>query len=134
AGAHRRDTTGKGYDDNSAGVMLMNAWWPRVISAMFTPVLGKSLVDQIGAAELAPLGARPTYTGFFNTWGGQVDSDLRLVLGRHLPKGAPQHAYCGGGSRARCRALLRATLAAAVKAVTAANGADMTGWHYPVNC
>jgi acyl-homoserine lactone acylase PvdQ len=133
-GAYRRDTTGKGYDDNSAAVMLMNAWWPRVISAIFTPVLGKSLVDEIGATELAPLDARPTYTGFFNGWDGQVDSDLRLVLGQHLPSGAPRDAFCGRGMRSRCRAVLRATLAAAVKAVTAANGADMSGWHYPVTC
>src|SRR4051794_4570453 len=133
-GAHRRDTTGKGYDDDSAAVMLMKARWPRGTSAIFTPVLGRSLRNEIGADELAPLNARPTYTGFFNGWDGQVDSDLRLVLGRHLPQGAPRDAFCGGGVRSRCRALLRSTLAAAVKAIAPPRGADMPGWHSRVRC
>jgi acyl-homoserine lactone acylase PvdQ len=133
-GAHRRDTTGNGWDDHSDAVMLMSAWWPRLVSAIFTPRLGKTLVDTIGADELAPLDARPTYTGYFNGWDGQVKADLLLALGRELPAGAPRDVFCGGGSLSRCRALLRSTLADSVKAVTAANGADMSAWHYPVTC
>lgn len=134
AGSHRRDTTGKGYDDNSAAVMLMNAWWPRAISAIFKPTLGATLLKTIGTDELAPLNARPTYAGFFNGWDGQVQSDLRLVLGKRLGAGSPQRVYCGGGSLSRCRALMRESLRAALQAVVAAHGADMTKWHYPVFC
>ena len=114
--------------------MLINAWWPRVVRAVFKPVLGKALLDEIGSDELAPLDADETYAGYFNGWDGQLESDLSLVLGKHLPRGAPKDAYCGGGELRKCRSLLRRTLAAAIDSIAKKHGADMSKWQYPVLC
>ena len=46
-------------------------------------------------------------------WYGYVSKDLRTVLGRKL-HGHYALRYCGGGSRARCRAALLSSLATAV--------------------
>ncbi|MHB2023362.1 MAG: penicillin acylase family protein [Mycobacteriales bacterium] len=134
SGAHRRDTTGKGYYNQSAAVLLMDAWWPQVISGIFAPTLGSSLLNEIGSDELAPLNAAPTYSGYFNGWDGQVLTDLQQVLGERVAD-PTSRVYCGGGSLSACRAILAAGLRTAIAEVTKAQGtAVMANWRKPVFC
>jgi hypothetical protein len=51
---------------------------------------------------------------FETDWYGQVLKDLTTLFGAHRPAGAFSRVYCGGGSRARCRRALRASLVAAL--------------------
>jgi hypothetical protein len=78
-------------------------------------VLGDALYRQ--AQRMAGIGApNPGHTGapaFSDGWYGYVDKDLRQVLGRKV-RGRFSRTYCGRGSRARCRAVLEASLKAAL--------------------
>ncbi|HEX8958439.1 MAG TPA: hypothetical protein VF770_01305, partial [Solirubrobacterales bacterium] len=58
-------------------------------------------------------GGSPRAPDFFDGWWGYVSNDLRTVFGPK-PRATWSRAYCGGGSRRRCRAILRRTLRAAL--------------------
>jgi acyl-homoserine lactone acylase PvdQ len=116
-GAHRRDLNKDGHYDDDAAVTLMDAWWPRLRSAVFEPVMGKPLFAQM--MEMLPpdepLSAvfhQPPY--FEIDWWGLVSKDVRTVMGRRAPRGHYSRLYCGGGSRAGCRNRLRRSLRAAL--------------------
>jgi acyl-homoserine lactone acylase PvdQ len=100
-GAHRRDTSGDGLDDDGAAARLMDAWWPRLVPAIFEPVLGSSAYDQTVSVspidDPPPLDAEAWYDG----WYGQVQQDMRDVLARrHHPAGGHlSRVYCGGTTR-----------------------------------
>jgi acyl-homoserine lactone acylase PvdQ len=134
AGAHRRAAHGGSSYARSAAVLLMDAWWPRLVSGMFEPVLGRRILNMIAEDELAPLHSEAVAYGFDSGWEGQVQADLRLVLGQRLPAGAPQRAFCGGGNRSRCRAVLLEALRAADAALVRRYGPDMAKWREPVLC
>ena len=51
----------------------------------------------------------PAPSPYQGAWYGYVRKDLRSVLGRKV-KGRYVREYCGNGKRARCRAVLRASL------------------------
>ncbi len=134
SGAHRRSAAGGASYDDSAAVLAFDAWWPRVVSAVFTPVLGAPLLTQVARDELLPLDAAPTAQGFFGGWQSQVRADLRRVLGQKV-RGGQSRTYCGGGALARCRALLLSSLRSAVASVAASQGsADLASWRKPVLC
>ncbi|MCW2667175.1 MAG: Penicillin amidase [Frankiales bacterium] len=134
SGAHRRSVSGGPAYDASAAVLAFDAWWPRVVSAVFEPVLGKDLLAQVARDELLPLTAAPTAQGFFGGWQSHVKADLRRVLGQRV-LGGQSRTYCAGGSLAGCRALLLSSLRAAVASVAAAQGTtDLTAWRKPVLC
>ena len=59
-------------------------------------------------------GGSPDAPDFFDGWWGYVSKDLRDLYGPK-PKGAWSRVYCGGGSKAKCRAMLQRTLTAALK-------------------
>ena len=60
--------------------------------------------------SIVPDGLRDgTGNGFFEGWEMDVQKDLRQVLGQPV-QGRFSRTYCGGGSLARCRALLSSTL------------------------
>ena len=117
AGSHRRDLDKDGHYDNDAAVTLMDAWWPRLRRAEFRPVLGGALYSQM-LKMLVPNDPKETAAhsspAFETDWYGQVSKDLRKLYGPK-PKGHWSRAYCGRGSKARCRAALRASLTAAMK-------------------
>lgn len=134
SGAHRRSVSGGEAYDASAAVLAFDAWWPRVVQALFEPVLGPELLAHVGRDELLPLSAAPTAQGFFGGWQSQVKADLRRVLGQKV-LGGQSRTYCGGGSLARCRSLLLTALRSAVASVAAAQGtSDLTAWRKPVLC
>jgi hypothetical protein len=60
-------------------------------------------------------------------WYGQLQKDLRSVLGRPV-EGAFSRGYCGGGDPAACREALRVGLDEAVRSLEDAFGPDPDGW------
>jgi acyl-homoserine lactone acylase PvdQ len=126
AGAHRRDLNKDGRDEMTPAITLMDAWYPKLVAAEFRPVLGKKLYKQ--TQGMLDLGAPGFYApngepSFSDGWYGYVSKDLRDVLGSH-PRGAYSRGYCGHGSKAKCRAALRHSLAAALKV----SAADVYGY------
>jgi len=116
-GAHRRDFNRDGRYDQARAVQIMDAWWPKLVQADFGSTLGGSLLGQLEGID--PIDNPPhnggdrlgsAYdVGFY----GHVQKDLRRILG--LPeRGRYSRVYCGGGSLARCRADLAASLRAAL--------------------
>ena len=112
-GGHRRDLDKDGtYDDDDA-VTLMDAWWPRLVDAEFGPALG---TDAYGALRTMiadgapPVGKSPAAPDFSDGYWGYVSKDLRGLYDHRKPRGRFSRSYCGGGSRAKCRGVLRSTL------------------------
>jgi acyl-homoserine lactone acylase PvdQ len=119
AGAHRIDRNRDGAYDASLAVRLMDAWWPRLVDAVFEPVMGRRLLDRLKATyeidntpnnDGGHLGSA-YQQGFY----GYVAKDLDRVLHRRVAR-PYSVAFCGRGRRASCAAALRRSLAAAVSA------------------
>jgi len=116
-GAHRIDRDGDGTYEHSDAIRILDAFWPRWMHAEFEPSLGPRLFDALEAAHQLddePNGAGQHRGSSYQTgWYGYAAKDLRRILGRHVA--APySKRYCGGGVRARCRAVLRAALSDAL--------------------
>ena len=139
AGGNRLDVDGDNVYENSAAVILMDAWWPRFVQQAFQPELGPDLFKDVEDRVLG-LG------GFGWDWATHVQKDLRNVLGRKV-RGRYSRHYCGGrptvrplrgSSRSvvqrRCRAILLHTLRQAVQAISQDRGSDVTQWKYPATC
>jgi hypothetical protein len=134
AGAHRRDLDKDNVDDDSPAVALMDAWWPRLVPAMFRPTMGGDAFDR--AVGLLHLDDYPAIDAeaYYDGWYGQVARDLSDALGLRSP-GRFSRVYCGNGSRARCRGVLLSTLRAAAADVAKAQGStDPTAWKVPATC
>jgi Penicillin amidase len=114
AGAHRRDPDGNGVYARSRAIRLMDAWWPRLVTAQFRGPLGADLYESV--ESMMGIDNRPGASGsaYGSGWYGYVEKDLRSVLGLSV-EGAFSREYCGGGSLAECRRLLRRSFARAVK-------------------
>jgi acyl-homoserine lactone acylase PvdQ len=116
-GSHRRDRDGDGTYEHADAIRILDAFWPRWMHAEFEPSLGAELFAQLEAAH--QLDDEPNSGGehhgsaYQEGWYGYAAKDLRRVLGRRVA--APySKRYCGGGVRARCRAVLRSALADAL--------------------
>ena len=124
AGGFRRaaSAANTARDDYTSAIELMDAWWPKLLSAEFDPVIGS---DAFGAIQkLLQLGGATPVSGdgFNNGWWGYVSKDLRRVYGMRERAGYSQ-PYCGNlphrrfsakALRARCTAALRASLLSAL--------------------
>jgi len=134
-GAQRRDLDREGTFEDSAAVALMDAWEPRLIRAMFEPVIGRGMLYAI--TRLNPLIDTPPYnrgSGFGSGWYGVVQKDLRMLLGRRV-RGRLSRVYCGRGSRIACRAALERSLLEAADEVARAQGTDDPArWRVPATC
>jgi acyl-homoserine lactone acylase PvdQ len=129
---HRRDRDGDGVYDESAAVALMDAWFVPLAKAIYAPVLGDELIKrmtEMNPIDYTPLDGPDTW---FYGWMGYVQRDMRALLNRPI-KQPPSRVYCGRGSRARCRALLRTTLAAAADEVARRHG-SLGGARIPATC
>jgi acyl-homoserine lactone acylase PvdQ len=115
-GAHRRDLDRDGVDEETPAIELMDAWWPKLLSAEFKPVLGGKAFEKLQG--MLPLGdhtgGSPQAPAFSEGWWSYVSKDLRDLFGPK-PRGAYSRVYCGGGSKRKCRAALQKSLAAALK-------------------
>ena len=131
SGAHRRDTTGDGFDENSAAVLAFDAWWRQVVHDVYDPQLGAGVVTLLQGPIDLVLDGRAVQTGFYDGWYGQVSSVVRAALGSGP---TPAATTCGGGTPAGCRALLKAALGKAITTVSASQGADPASWKKPVFC
>ena len=120
AGAHRRDLDRDGIYDENAAVILMDAWWPKLVEAEFRPSLGaKAFAALEGMISLGDhTGGSPDAPDFFDGWWGYVSKDLRALFGPK-PGDAYSRIYCGKGSKARCRKALQRSLTAALKVTPA---------------
>ena len=116
SGSHRRDLNKDGTYEHDSAVELMDAWWPRLLAAEFRHALGGKLYG--GLRRLSAQGvvgfSAPTAPDFAQGWYGYVSKDLRDLFGPR-PRGRYSRVYCGGGSRAKCRAALRRSLARALR-------------------
>lgn len=115
-GAHRRDLDRDGVDEESAAIRLMDAWWPKLVTAEFKPVLGEEAFERLrGMLKIGDhTGGSPDAPDFYDGWWGYVSKDLRAIFGPR-PRGVFSREYCGRGSKAKCRSVLRRSLAAALK-------------------
>lgn len=118
AGGKRTETSAgsKAYADADA-VRILDAWWPLLVQAEFSPGLGSNLytaltanlsVDESPSAAHGPTGAHAGSSFQFGWW-SYVDKDIRSVLGESV-KGPLANTYCGGGSLSACRDILISTL------------------------
>jgi acyl-homoserine lactone acylase PvdQ len=121
-GGHRRDLTNKDigaagtYQHNEA-IMIMDAWWPKLLEAEFRSALG---AEPFGAVQsMLPFGGpdpggQPAAPAFADGWYGYVSKDLRDVLaanGQGPAATAPySRLYCGAGSLASCKQALQTSL------------------------
>ena len=120
AGAHRRDLDRDGVDEETAAIQLMDAWWPKLVTAQFKPRLGnKAFTALEGMISIGDhTGGSPDAPDFYDGWWGYVSKDLRAIYGPK-PKGPLSRRYCGGGSKKKCSTMLQRTLRAALKVTPA---------------
>jgi acyl-homoserine lactone acylase PvdQ len=121
AGAHRRDLNKDNvYDDNDA-VVLMDAWWPKLVDAEFRPALGDRALGAL--RTMFPYGEErgtdPYAPDFADGWYGQVSKDLRDLFAPKRVRGRYSRVYCGNGSKKRCRAAILQSLSDALKVTPA---------------
>jgi acyl-homoserine lactone acylase PvdQ len=117
AGAFRRDLNKDGVDEMTPAIEIMDAWWPKLVTAEFGPALGNEAFDRLeGMLALGDhTGTSPNPPDFFSGWWGYVSKDLRDLYGP-TPNGAYSRIYCGApdaahqGSVSRCRTALQDSL------------------------
>jgi acyl-homoserine lactone acylase PvdQ len=116
ADAHRRDLDRDGVDEETVAIELMDAWWPRLVEAEFKSSLGDEAFEKLeGMLKIGDhTGGSPTEPDFFDGWWGYVSKDLRGIFGPK-PKQPFSRAYCGKGSKKRCRRALQRSLGRALK-------------------
>lgn len=125
-GASRIDRTQDGTVD-AAGAAVLDAAWAPIVRAVFEPTLGTAALDAFQAAQPFDDPPSPTGSAYLAGAYGQVDKDLRTVLGRPV-RGPYSRTYCGGGDLAACRASLWAALKTAADGLAAAQGPDPSRW------
>ena len=117
SGAHRVDRDQDGQYDRANAVQIMDAWWPRLLEAMFEPEMGASFFDSV--EDVLSFDNEPNNHGdhlgsaYQDGWWGYVSKDLRRLLGRPVTDGFSR-TYCGGGSLTACRDALRQSLSDAL--------------------
>jgi acyl-homoserine lactone acylase PvdQ len=131
-GAHRRDTSGSGFQDDGAAVLVFDAWWRQLVHDLFDPQIGADTVGLLQGPIDLVLDGRAVQTGFYDGWYGQVSSVVRAALGTG-PK--PAALTCGGGTRTGCRVLLAKALTKAIATVQSQQRAmSPASWRKPVFC
>ena len=109
----RLDANGDGKIDAPAAA-LMDAWWPRLATAVLEPVLGP-LTDELKRFNPISDDASPQGSSYGSGWYAYVSKDLRTLTGQRL-HGVYTTRYCGGGDVKGCAASLWQALDAAVSA------------------
>lgn len=115
-GSHRRDMNKDGVDEETAAIKLMDAWYPKLVEGEFKPVLGRKAYEALDAMVDSGdrIGGSPGAPNYSDDWYSYVDKDLRRLFGPK-PKAPYSRGYCGGGKKAKCRAMLQRTLTAAMR-------------------
>ncbi len=115
SGSHRIDRNKDGHYDSEAAIRVIDAWWPRLVTAEFKPTLGKTGFDAVHSMLAFDDPNRNQHLGsaFDGGWYGYVSKDLRTLLGDPV-RGRYSRVYCGKGSLAKCRKALLTSLDAAL--------------------
>ena len=126
-GALRRDGDGDGVYDQTAAVAIMDAWWERLIRAVYDPVIGDAARFPPGFDNAPSSGGSAYQDG----WYGNLWTDLSMALGDEV-RTPTSRIYCGGstqagGSLASCAERVLASLVAAGDALAGDQGADPAG-------
>ncbi|MDX6669643.1 MAG: hypothetical protein QOI91_6 [Solirubrobacteraceae bacterium] len=122
-GSHRIDRNRDGTYEDADAIAILDAWWPRLLTAQFKPTMGAGLFDALHG-HLA-FDNEPNNHGdhlgsaYQDGWYGYASKDLRTLLRRRV-RGRYERVFCGGGSRARCRRALSESLRAALQVDRAA--------------
>jgi hypothetical protein len=112
SGSHRRDKDADGTYDDAEAVRIMDAWWPRWVTAQFKPKLGGGLFEAIQHVVGLHDAPGPGGSSFITGWYGYVDKDLRTILD-HDVRQPFSREYCGDGRLKACgKALVRSLEAA----------------------
>jgi acyl-homoserine lactone acylase PvdQ len=116
SGSHRIDRNKDGHYDSSDAIRIIDAWWPRLVTAEFRPTLGKSGFDAVHSMINFDDPNRIEHLGsaFDGGWYGYVSKDLRTLLGDHV-RGRYSRVYCGKGKLSACRTALLNSLGQALK-------------------
>jgi acyl-homoserine lactone acylase PvdQ len=113
-GAHRRDKDRDGTYDDAEAVRIMDAWWPRWVTAQFKPRLGGPLFEAVQRVISFHNAPGPIGSAFQDGWYGYVHKDLRTILGKPV-RGKFSREYCGGGRLKACAKSLLSSLSTALK-------------------
>lgn len=160
-GAQRLAPGGSNVYNDSAAIEVMDAWWPRAVTAIFSPALGQPLFKSVTDNVLS-LPSYPSPDEFDQgsgyDWTGATYTDLRDVLlyAKASPKqrrralrkgrivswpGAYSRIYCGnprisggGATVAACRRVLLSTLNGAIADVQSRLGLDPSQWRMDATC
>lgn len=123
-GAHRRDRDFDGFYEDPKAILIMDAWWNRLVRKVFSPVLGDSLLEAIRTQMAFDQPPGPGGSSYFSGWWGYLDKDLRTLLKPDKVRGRFSRRYCGEGDLDKCRSILVSTLKDAVKEVEDEQGDD----------
>jgi acyl-homoserine lactone acylase PvdQ len=112
-GSLRRDGDGNGGYDDSAAVAIMDAWWERLIRAVYDPVIGDAARIPLPFDNAPSSGGSAYQDGFY----GYLWTDFSQVLGDPV-KSPTSRIYCGGsraanGALGECAKRVLASLRAA---------------------
>ena len=117
-GAHRIDRNRDGVYDDADAVRIMDAWWPRLVQAMFQPVMGKRRCSTgsrrptrstTRPTTTATTSARPTRRASTATCSRTSSASLKRPVAQKYAA-----AFCGRGRLAACRKALQASLKSAL--------------------
>ena len=127
-GALRRDGDGNGDYDHSAAVAIMDAWWERLIRAVYDPVIGDASRIPTSFDNSPGLQGSAYQDGFY----GYLWTDLSMALGDAV-KSPTSRIYCGGspaagGALGSCAPRVLESLVAAGDALAADQGGDPAAW------
>jgi acyl-homoserine lactone acylase PvdQ len=127
SGAHRLDADGNGEYEHQAAIAVMDAWWKPAVQAVFGGVLGAAFDDIPVTLDDAANSSDHNGSSFNDGFYGQVQKDLRSVLGKPV-QGPFSRKYCGEGNATACRTALLNSLDGAVTAIESAQGANPGAW------
>ena len=94
-----------GIDEETPAIELMDAWWPKLVTAEFKPALGKKAFERLqGMLQIGDSAeGSPHAPAFSDGWWGYVYKDLRDLFGPK-PKGAVQpRATAAAVRKSKCR-------------------------------
>jgi hypothetical protein len=126
-GALRRDGDKDGDYDHSAAVAIMDAWWEKLIRAVYDPVIGDASRIPLPFDNAPGSGGSAYQDGFY----GYLWTDFSMTLGDPV-KSPTSRIYCGGsktasGALPECAKRVLASLVAAGDQL-ASNGDDPAAW------
>jgi len=129
-GAHRRDTSGRGFYDHSPAVVAFDAWWRQLVHDLYDPLVGEDTMIPLQQGIGLVLDGRAVQSGFYDGWYGQVSDVVRAALGT----GPRMRASACGSSLATCRTILQRALGKALATVASTQGTNPAAWRQPVLC